>query len=105
MDNMRDGCYNAKMMEVCFKKSKGILQFGNSVLTREKGGILDFKVDPGKSESMISQLQREFEEHKDRTAKSLKLKKAFTKNSNIDNYQPEPTQTQYSAQAATAVPE
>jgi hypothetical protein len=54
MDNMRDGCYNAKMMDVCFKKAKGILHFSNSLLDRAKGGILDFKVEKGKKESMIS---------------------------------------------------
>lgn len=43
---MRDSCYDPSMLNAILRKPKGILQFGDSLINRDKGGIIDLsKID------------------------------------------------------------
>lgn len=44
-NNMRDSCYDHKQLNLIMRKPKGILQFGVSSCTREKGGIITVSAD------------------------------------------------------------
>jgi hypothetical protein len=62
-NNMRDSCYDPKQLNLIMRKPKGILQFGDSTLTRDKGGIINVQPDQdSKKPDYFHQLHREFEE-------------------------------------------
>jgi hypothetical protein len=75
MDNMRDSCYDPKMMNLYLRKPKGILQFGSSSLTRETGGIVANVQKEEQEDSVMMQLQRQLEEHKFNIARLTKTRR------------------------------